>query len=226
MLNLEFAFAPDRPPRLLCLGAHADDIEIGCGGTILELLERHPGTCVHWVVFAAADARWKEAEESANRFLERAGEKSITIREFRDGFFPYIGAEIKALFEDLKAEFAPDLVFTHYRNDLHQDHRLISELTWNTYRDHLILEYEIPKFDGDLGAPNAFAPLAPATCEEKIAGILEVYESQRGRHWFTEETFRSILRLRGVEARSPSGYAEAFYARKTVLFGCGTAGDD
>jgi LmbE family N-acetylglucosaminyl deacetylase len=226
MLNLELAFATDRPPRLLCLGAHADDIEIGCGGTVLELLERYPGTCVHWVVFGAAGARRKEAGESAHRFLERAGEKSVMIREFRDGFFPYVGADIKALFEDLKGEFAPDLVFTHHRNDLHQDHRLISELTWNTYRDHLILEYEIPKFDGDLGAPNAFAPLAPTTCKEKIAGILEVYESQREKHWFTEETFRSILRLRGVEARSPSGYAEAFYARKMVLFGCGVTGDD
>jgi len=223
MLNLELAFAPDRPPRLLCLGAHADDIEIGCGGTVLELLERHPGTCVHWVVFAASGARRREADESAYRFLERAGEKSVTIREFRDGFFPYIGADIKALFEDLKEEFAPDLVFTHYRNDLHQDHRLINELTGNTFRDHFVLEYEIPKFDGDLGVPNAFAPLSRATCDAKIDAILASYVTQRDKFWFTEETFRSILRLRGVEARSPSGYAEAFHARKVPIFGC--AGD-
>jgi LmbE family N-acetylglucosaminyl deacetylase len=218
MLNLEFAFASDSPPAILCLGAHADDIEIGCGGTLLELLERNPGASVTWIVFGAAGDRALEASKSAERFLERAGQKSVVIRDFRDGFFPYVGAEIKELFEDLKAECSPDLVFTHYRNDLHQDHRLISELTWNSFRDHLVLEYEVPKYDGDLGTPNAFAPLAASTCDAKIAGILEAYGSQRDKHWFSDETFRSLLRIRGIESRSPSGYAEAFYGRKLLLF--------
>jgi LmbE family N-acetylglucosaminyl deacetylase len=223
MLNVEFAFATDRPPRLLFLGAHADDIEIGCGGTILELLRRHPGADVRWVVFSAAGARRQEAEAAAQRFLTRAGETTITLHDFRDGFLPYVGAEVKDAFEGVKAGFAPDVVFTHYREDLHQDHRLINELTGNTFRDHLVLEYEIPKFDGDLGVPNAFAPLSRETCDEKIAAILASYVTQRDKFWFTEETFRSILRLRGVEARSPSGYAEAFHARKLPIFGTGDA---
>ena len=220
MLNVEFAFAADRPPRLLFLGAHADDIEIGCGGTILELLRRHPGADVHWVVFSAAGSRRQEAQAAAQRFLARAGEATITLHAFRDGFLPYVGAEVKDAFEALKTGFTPDVVFTHYREDLHQDHRLINELTGNTFRDHFVLEYEIPKFDGDLGLPNAFAPLSRETCDEKIAAILACYATQRDKFWFTEETFRSILRLRGVEARSPSGYAEAFHARKIPIFGC------
>ncbi len=218
MLNLEFAFAPDRPPRLLLLGAHADDIEIGCGGTILELLERHPGSSVQWVVFSAHGGRRDEANQSAQRLLERAGDKAVVIHDFRDGYFPYVGGEVKDVFEQLKGAFEPDVVFTHYRDDLHQDHRMVNDLTWNTFRDHLVLEYEIPKYDGDLGAPNAFAPLSHSACDEKISAILDCYGSQRSKFWFDDSTFRSLLRLRGVEARSPSGYAEAFYARKLPLF--------
>ena len=138
-------------------------------------------------------------------------------KEFRDGFFPYCGAEVKACFEELKTQFAPDLIFTHYRDDLHQDHRLVSELTWNTFRDHLILEYEIPKYDGDLGTPNVFMPLSRETCTHKISGILDSFATQRDRHWFNDETFRALLRLRGIECRSETGYAEAFYARKATL---------
>jgi LmbE family N-acetylglucosaminyl deacetylase len=221
MLNVDFAFAADRPPRLLFLGAHADDIEIGCGGTVLELLRRHPDAEVHWAVFSAAGSRRDEAETAARRFLAGASKTTITIHDFRDGFLPYVGADVKEAFEALKAAFAPDVVFTHYRDDLHQDHRLINELTGNTFRDHLVLEYEIPKFDGDLGVPNAFAPITRATCNEKIAAILESYATQRDKFWFTEETFLSILRLRGIEARAASGYAEAFHARKVPIFGHG-----
>jgi LmbE family N-acetylglucosaminyl deacetylase len=221
VLNLDLAFAKDRSPRLLCLGAHADDIEIGCGGTIIELLRRHPDSEVHWAVFSAAGARRKEAERAARRFLAGAAKFTITIHDFRDGFLPYEGASVKEAFELLKDGFEPDVVFTHYRDDLHQDHRLVNELTGNTFRNHLVLEYEIPKFDGDLGAPNAFAPLPVATCDEKVDAILDSYTTQRDKFWFTGDTFRSILRLRGVEARSASGFAEAFYARKIPIFSPG-----
>jgi LmbE family N-acetylglucosaminyl deacetylase len=219
MLNVDFAFAADRPPRLLFLGAHADDIEIGCGATIVELLRRHPNAEVHWAVFSAAGPRRQEAEAAAHRLLAGAGKTTLTLHDFRDGFLPYVGAEVKEAFEAVKAGFTPDVVFTHFRDDLHQDHRLINELTGNTFRDHLVLEYEIPKFDGDLGVPNAFAPVSREACDEKIATILACYATQCDKYWFTEETFRSILRLRGIEARSPSGYAEAFHARKIPIFG-------
>jgi LmbE family N-acetylglucosaminyl deacetylase len=217
MLTLEFARTREAPLRILCLGAHADDIEIGCGGAVLELTRRHPDASVHWIVFSARGPRREEAARSAEHFLKAAGEKRVLLREFRDGFFPYVGAEIKAFFEEIKGGPAPDLVFTHQRNDLHQDHRLICELTWNTFRDQLILEYEIPKYDADLGTPNLFVPLAAGCREEKLRGILEGFPSQLSKHWFTRETFEALLRLRGVESRSPTGYAEAFYARKAVL---------
>jgi LmbE family N-acetylglucosaminyl deacetylase len=226
MLDLGLAFPADRPARILLLGAHADDIEIGCGGTVLELIRRHANVEVDWVVFSGIGPRADEANRAASRFLANARKANVRLFEFRDGFFPYDGAEIKAAFESLKGDCQPDLVFTHYRQDLHQDHRLVNELTWNTFRNHLILEYEIPKFDGDLGVPNAFAPLTPATCDAKIEALMECYGTQRDKFWFTDETFRSILRLRGVEARSETGYAEAFYARKiSILGGAGEIND-
>jgi LmbE family N-acetylglucosaminyl deacetylase len=217
MLSLQLTPKTGAPLEILCIGAHADDIEIGCGGTILDLLATRPDTRVHWVVLSATGVRQQEASDSASRFLARAREKEITLRDFRDGFFPYVGGEIKDFFEGLKDLGSPDLILTSYRHDLHQDHRVVSELTWNTFRDHLILEYELPKYDGDMGAPNCFVPLAQETCDAKIAAILETYASQRQRYWFTEDTFRSLLRLRGVEAHSTTGYAEAFYARKVGL---------
>ena len=202
---------------VLCLGAHCDDIEIGCGGTILRLLEEHPGLVVHWVVFSATALRREETQRAAGMILAAAADPRITIHGFSDGFFPYVGAEIKKCFEDLKKEVQPDLIFTHYRHDLHQDHRLIAELTWNTFRDHLILEYEIPKYDGDLGAPGMFAALPQRLCERKVEIILDCFESQRTKRWFTPDLFMALLRLRGMEANAPSGLAEAFYCRKGVL---------
>jgi LmbE family N-acetylglucosaminyl deacetylase len=166
------------------------------------------------VVFSATGERRREAGASAERFLSGAAAKKVVLHEFRDGFFPYVGAEVKAAFESLKAEVAPDLVLTHQRDDLHQDHRLVSELTWNTFRDHLVLEYEVPKYDADLGAPNVFVPLSQETCAGKVSTIVDCFGSQRGKYWFTEDTFWAMLRLRGVESRSPSGYAEAFHGRK------------
>src|SRR5712671_6211691 len=186
------------PRRILCLGSHSDDLEIGCGGTLLKLIANHPHVAIHWVVFSATDLRGMEARASAAKFLEGA-EQTIEIKTFRDGFFPYIGSDVKQFFEELKPRCSPDLIFTHYRDDRHQDHRLISDLTWNTFRHHLILEYEVPKYDGDLSAPNCYVPLDDAACCAKTRHLLEVYGSQRDRRWFTEETFRGLMRLRGVE---------------------------
>jgi LmbE family N-acetylglucosaminyl deacetylase len=217
MMKLEFALPKDRPLRILCLGAHSDDIEIGCGGTILKLIQEHKSTAFYWVVFSANQERKKEAIKSASVLLKNAKERTVVIKEFRDGFFPFIGGKIKEYFETLKHAFSPDLIFAHHRNDLHQDHRLVSELTWNTFRDHLILEYEIPKYDGDLGAPNVFVHLGEGIVRQKVQHVLKSFKSQNENHWFTEETFRSMYRLRGVEAKSPTGYSEAFYNRKLSL---------
>jgi LmbE family N-acetylglucosaminyl deacetylase len=214
---LGLSLKKSEPLRLLCLGAHCDDIEIGCGGTILKLTTAERKIEVQWVVFSSDDRRKQEALTSAQAFLCGVSAKKIAIHELRDGFFPYVGAELKELFEQLKAEVSPDVILTHYRNDLHQDHRLVSELTWNTFRNHLVLEYEIPKYDGDFGSPNVFVPLDESTCRRKIDAILDVFQSQRDKHWFSSDLFSAILRLRGMEANACSGYAEGFYCRKAVL---------
>jgi len=205
------------PLRLLCLGAHCDDIEIGCGGTILKLATAGRKIEVYWIVFSSDVGRRQEALKSADAFLSDVITKKVTVLGLRDGFFPYIGADLKERFEQLKSECSPHLILTHYRNDLHQDHRLVSELTWNTFRNHLILEYEIPKYDGDFGSPNVFVPLDESTCRRKIDAILNTYQSQREKHWFSRDLFSAILRLRGMEANARSGYAEGFYCRKALL---------
>jgi LmbE family N-acetylglucosaminyl deacetylase len=217
MLNVALGTNHGSPLQVLCLGAHSDDIEIGCGGTILKLLETRRDVRVCWVVFGASQERAAEARTSAMRFLEGAVTKEVEVQSFRDGFFPYVGAEIKEYFEALKLRCAPDVTFTHFRDDRHQDHRVISDLTWNTYRNHLILEYEIPKYDGDLGSPNCFVPLDDATSRRKAQQITECFQTQKNRHWFTEDTFLSLLRLRGIESGAPSGYAEGFYCRKALF---------
>jgi LmbE family N-acetylglucosaminyl deacetylase len=214
------ALRPDRgasdPLHVLCLGAHSDDIEIGCGGTILRLAEEYPNCRFSWAVFSAAGVREAEARRSAGLFAgARLGD--VILKSFRDGFMPYVGGEIKAVFEDELKRLSPDVILTHNRQDAHQDHRQVSELTWNTFRNHLILEYEIPKYDGDLGQPGFFVPLEPQHWEKKVRLIMEVFGSQRDKHWFDTQTFTSLLRLRGMESNSPSGYAEAFYCRKAVL---------
>jgi LmbE family N-acetylglucosaminyl deacetylase len=217
MLNLSLGRPAGPAVRVLCLGAHCDDIEIGCGGTILSLLERYDNMIVCWVVFSSTDERAREARTSASAFLKAALEREIVVKQYRDGFFPYAGGQIKDEFETLKRTFDPDLILTHYRDDRHQDHRLISDLTWNTFRNHLILEYEIPKYDGDLGSPSFFVPLEDAICSRKIQNIVGSFRSQGHKQWFDEQTFRSILRIRGMEANSPTRYAEAFYCRKAVV---------
>ena len=203
--------------KILCLGAHCDDIEIGCGGTLLRMLQEHSGCQVYWLVFSGSAERALEGRESARRFLRQAASSHIEIKDFRDGFFPYVGDRIKECFEHLKQEFSPDIILTHSRRDLHQDHRSIAELSWNTFRNHLILEYEIPKYDADLGTPNVFVPLDEAVCREKIELLLKSFPSQRNRSWFDEKTFWALLRLRGLESNAFSCYAEGFHGHKLVL---------
>jgi LmbE family N-acetylglucosaminyl deacetylase len=209
--------APGERLRVLCLGAHADDIEIGCGGTLLELLAAGVRLEVDWCVLSATPARAAEARTSAEDLLAEAAGLRIDVRTFRDGHFPYQGSEIKDWFEELKERAAPDLILTHCRDDRHQDHREVHRLTWNTFRDHLILEYEIPKYDGDLGRPSLYVPLSEAALERKIELLLRHFGSQGGKHWFDADTFRGLARLRGLECASPSRWAEAFFAPKLVL---------
>ena len=202
---------------ILCIGAHCDDIEIGCGGTLLKLLERSDSVRVKWVVFASNDVRKKEARESAERFLEKANQSEIEIFSFNDGFLPSAWSEIKKKFEEIKKQFSPDLIFTHYRHDLHQDHRALNELTWNTFRNHLVLEYEILKYDGDLGTPNFFVTLEKSHIDRKMEILFECFESQLNKQWFDKTLFTSLPRIRGVECASETKFAEAFYSRKMIL---------
>jgi LmbE family N-acetylglucosaminyl deacetylase len=217
MMKLNLDLRDDQALKVLCLGAHSDDIEIGCGGTILRLIDQYPNCTFHWVVFSAIGVRRSEAQQAAEWFAGPQRLEQILLKEFRDGFMPFDGAEIKASFEELKESVSPDLILTHQQRDAHQDHRLLSELTWATFRNHFILEYEIPKYDGDLGRPNAFIPLNSETCEKKIRYLMNAFSSQRNKKWFEESTFYSLMRLRGMECNAPSGYAEAYYTRKFVL---------
>jgi LmbE family N-acetylglucosaminyl deacetylase len=204
------------PLTILCLGAHSDDIEIGCGGTLLRLLSEHPGSTVRWVVFSASSERSTETHRSAECFLAEAGETQVDVHRFRESYFPFVGAEIKDAFETLKST-SPDLVFTHRTDDSHQDHRTIGQFTWNTFRDHAIFEYEIPKYEGDLGHPNVFVPLDSATAERKVESLMRLFPSQQTKRWFRRETFSGLMAIRGVESNSPSGLAEGFHVRKIVL---------
>jgi LmbE family N-acetylglucosaminyl deacetylase len=209
---------PSRLKRILCLGAHSDDIEIGCGGTLLRLARENPEIEVRWVVFCGADERRKrEAKESAAKYLTGFARSQVDVFEFRDAFMSFDGVAVKERFEELKKAFVPDLIFTHFRDDRHQDHRLLSDLAWNTWRDHQILEYEILKYDGDLGRPNVFAQLPEAVCRQKIDLLMSAFPTQANKQWFDEQTFWSMLRIRGVECNSPTKFAEAFHSRKILL---------
>jgi len=216
MLNFPF-ISKKSGYKILCLGAHCDDIEIGCGGTLLRLLETYSVDFVKWVVFASNEERKQEAITSAAVFLEKAKAKEILVLDYRDAFLNFSGLEIKERFETIKKEIDPDLIFTHYRDDRHQDHRILSDFTWNTFRSHLILEYEIPKFDGDLGIPNYFVRLTEEHADKKIQIILDSFKSQAAKHWFDKETFQALMRIRGMESACITKYAEAFHARKMIL---------
>lgn len=217
MLRLAPALADRTGLELLCLGAHSDDLELGCGGTVDRLLGELSIERIIWVVLSGDDDRAAEAERSCHRLIGGRCETDLRLQRFRDGFFPYTATSVKEFFETLKATTRPDLILTHYREDRHQDHRLTSELTYNTFRDHLILEYEVMKKDGDLGRPNSYVPLDEETVQRKVQLLMEGFGSQRDKSWFSEDAFLGLMRLRGIEAGAPSGYAEAFYARKMVF---------
>jgi len=204
------------PLNVLCLGAHADDIEIGCGGTVLYLGRALSRLRFYWVILSSPGTRRQEALKAADLFTA-GSDKEVILENYRDGFLPYSGSEVKDFFERLKGQVNPDLIFTPWHGDAHQDHRLVAELTWNTFRNHLILEYEIPKYDGDMGRPNVFVPLEAPLCREKVDHLFEAFTSQCSKPWFDRETFLGLMRIRGMESNSPSGYAEGFHARKMVL---------
>jgi LmbE family N-acetylglucosaminyl deacetylase len=209
---------PPGPLKILCLGAHPDDIEIGCGATMLRLLTKHPGSTCWWTVLSGGGTeREREAQDGAARFLGDAGERRINVQRLRDGHFPVGLTAIKDALEEMQRAFTPDLVFTHHRDDRHQDHRTVSDVTWQTFRDHLVLEYEIPKWDGDLGVPNGYVAIPETLRRQKVQHLLAAFPTQRTKRWFSEETFLALLRLRGVECGAPEGYAEAFYSRKLSL---------
>jgi len=216
MQSLRLAKKGEKELRVLCLGAHCDDIEIGCGGTLLKLAEEYKKIRVKWVVFSSNKIRKKEAKKSAALFLDQLENKLIEILDFKDGFFPASWSDIKNRFEEFK-DFSPDIIFTHYRDDLHQDHRVINELTWNTFRDHLILEYEIVKYDGDLGNPNFFVPLTEKHFYKKKEILFECFKSQLDKQWFDNSLLEALPRIRGVQSASQTKFAEAYYTRKLIL---------
>lgn len=213
------SFTPDFPAdaTVLCLGAHCDDIEIGCGGALFELRRRRPDLKFHWTVFSGEAERESETRAAAAMLLGPGTGYVVEVHGFRGSYFPYLGTQIKDAFEALRARVKPDLILTHYLADRHQDHRVIAELTWNTFRSHAVLEYEIAKYEGDLAHPGVYFPLSPAAVERKVGTLMECFPSQRQRQWFDADLFRAQLRLRGVECNAPSRYAEAFHARKLVL---------
>jgi LmbE family N-acetylglucosaminyl deacetylase len=215
MLQYEPLF--DKPnPVFLLIGAHCDDIEIGCGGTVMGLVARYPGARFVWVTLSSDPERETETRAAAQRLLQGAGSAEVQVERFRGSYFPYIGAELKEYFESLK-RFAPDMVFSHARHDLHQDHRITNELTWNTFRNHAVLEYEIPKFDGDLAVPNVYVPMSRSQMAAKCDVLMSCFPSQRGHSWFSASTFEALARIRGIECNAPEGFAEAFYGRKLRL---------
>ena len=216
MKGLQFAAPGDRL-AVLCLGAHSDDIEIGAGATLLNLMDRGVRLDVHWCVLSGGNDREREARASATDFLSRATSAKVEVMSFRDGFFPEQGEQIKSWFEMLKERVEPDIILTHRRDDGHQDHRQLSRLTWNTFRDHCILEYEIPKWDGDIGQPNLYVPVSAGALQRKVDLLISHFGSQRSKKWFDAETFLGLARLRGMECRAPERYAEAFFARKLSL---------
>ncbi len=212
---MNLRFSKNNSLKILCLGAHCDDIEIGAGGTLLKLIEEYEVVHVSWIILTSNEIRKTEAISSAEKFLSEVPNKNIRVNSFRDGFLPYQAIQIKEYFEEIKNEMLPDIIFTHHRDDRHQDHRLVSDLTWNTWRKNLILEYEIPKYDGDLGIPNLYISLKEKHLTKKNNIILESFKSQHEKHWFDEATFRALPRLRGME--SANLFAEAFYARKIIV---------
>ncbi len=206
----------DGARRIVCLGAHPDDIEIGCGGTIRRWTAERDLE-VTWAVLSGEGVRADEARAGAATFLTDAATASVEIADFPDSRFPADWAAIKTWIHDLASRAEPDLVFTHRLEDRHQDHRVVGEIAWQAFRDAVILEYEIPKWEGDPGVANAYVSLDRETVDAKVDALLATFESQREKPWFDAETFRGLMRLRGVECHAADGYAEAFTCRKILL---------
>ena len=217
MLRLASDIGSERPLRLLCIGAHSDDLEIGCGGTVLTWLASKRAVEVTWVVLSAEGVRAAEARRSARALLARAVTSKVIVADFRDSYFPAQYTELKGYFERLATEVDPDIVLTHWLQDRHQDHRLVAELTWNAWRNHLVLEYEIPKYEGDLHRPNVYVPISASLARRKVSHLERCFASQRPKDWFAADVFLGLMRIRGLESRSQSGFAEAFHARKLVI---------
>jgi LmbE family N-acetylglucosaminyl deacetylase len=217
MLSFTPLVARKRPLELLCLGAHSDDLEIGCGGTVLDLLRRYPQVKITWVVLSAPGQRAVEARRSARALLRGAVDVQIVLDAYPDAYFPAQFESLKTRFEELKRHVAPDVILTHRLEDRHQDHRVVGELTWQTWRDHLILEYEIPKYEGDLGQPNVYVPLSAQSGRRKVRHLLRYFGTQRSKSWFNAATFAGLMSLRAVECRAESGFAEAFHLRKATI---------
>lgn len=183
----------------------------------MTLLARGYKLDVTWAVMSAAGERATEAGRSAKALLRRAVSLQLHMGDLPDSQFPAEFARAKQFMNDVRDSCQPDLVFTHWLDDRHQDHRLVGELTWQTWRDHLILEYDVPKFEGDLFCPNAFVPLSRSVAQRKSNHLMRYFGSQRAKYWFTSDTFMALSRLRGVACRSESGYAEGFNVRKILL---------
>ena len=216
MLGLTLATSSNSALEILCIGAHCDDIEIGCGGTVIVLQQRYPRCKLHLLVLTSTASRRQEAEAAAKALIKVSARGEMRICEFQDGLLPAHLSEVKAEFERMKKAIAPGLVLTHHGLDRHQDHRLVSDITWQTFRDHMIWEYEIPKFDGDLVTPNMYVPLSSALAQRKINLIMRAFSSQHAKPWFKAENLEAMMRLRGLESRAASGYAEGFHCRKLV----------
>jgi LmbE family N-acetylglucosaminyl deacetylase len=214
MIKTTFSLPGNKGMNILLLGAHCDDIEIGCGGTILKMIADYNISEVKWVVFASNETRQEEAIRSGQQFLANVKNADLQVYSYTDGYLPTVWSDIKDEFENIKKSFSPDIIFTHYRDDLHQDHRVVNELTWNTFRNHQILEYEIPKYDGDLGNPNLFVSLEEDQAKHKREIIFNSFKSQLNKQWFDEELLNAMMRIRAVECASDTKFAEAFYARK------------
>lgn len=217
MFPLNLAALHGRRLEVLCIGAHCDDIEIGCGGILLTLQQRHADCRIHWLVLTSIPTRRAEAVAAAQALVRPSARGEVRICELPDGLLPAHFAEVKRHFEDLKRDIEPDIVFTHHGRDLHQDHSLVSQVTWQTFRDHLIWEYEVPKYDADLAAPNVYVPLPAGVATQKADLVMRSFPSQAGKSWFSADNLLAVMRLRGLECRAESGFAEAFHCRKLVF---------
>lgn len=207
-----------RQLRVLCIGAHSDDIEIGCGGTLLEWMDMRCTLHVTWVVLSAVGARAVEARRSATNLLARAKRVNIVIHGLDDGRFPAYYSEVKNALESVRSHWPdPDVILTHRLEDRHQDHRTVAEVAWQTWRDHLVFEFEIPKYEGDLGQPNVYVPISARNGRRKVEHLMRHFGTQRSKSWFSPETFEGLMHLRAIECRSTSGFAEAFHLRKATL---------